>query len=167
MNPRTLWACQYIVLISSFMVTPPGRFINSRAWADLLPSRAAGLFRGAGLFVRHRGLLRNVRRLCASVSYDRSNRLFLARKRNRILDGLVMGAPSACATASRLAGASLVCSGPCSAEPSFAIAAQTRATAVSRSLNFFTGSGRAGCSRSQPGALPAIPPPACPASSDW
>src|SRR5258706_15361945 len=44
MNPRTLWACQPVALISSFRVPPSGRFSRSRILAALLPSRTVLAF---------------------------------------------------------------------------------------------------------------------------
>src|SRR5580704_7207944 len=39
-KPRTEWGNQPVAFISSFEVTPPGRFSRSRILAVLLPSRA-------------------------------------------------------------------------------------------------------------------------------
>ena len=45
-KPRTECACQPVAFMSSFNVTPPGRFSRSRILAVLLPGRAiAGVFR--------------------------------------------------------------------------------------------------------------------------
>src|ERR1017187_9560148 len=49
MNPRTLWACQPVVFISSARLAPLVRLINSRTFAPLLSGRrvAASLVRAA------------------------------------------------------------------------------------------------------------------------
>src|SRR5580658_5246996 len=43
-NPRTECACQPVVFISSFAVTPPGRLSSSRTWLVLLLARAGFTF---------------------------------------------------------------------------------------------------------------------------
>ena len=43
-NPRTLWGNHPVTLISSFVVTPPGRFSRSRTLSVLLPSRTPSAF---------------------------------------------------------------------------------------------------------------------------